>query len=155
MKIIRRQYAHAVTLVEVIVACVVLAVAVLGVLSYQYHATRRTIVARDKLTATRTCRLLMEDWKSNGGDENYDPSALELGFVSTGTADRYKIRVNDLPMVASLSWQDVDKDEDAGVTLREIRVLLEWRQDRQDDTIRTQDPAFEMTTYVRRDQSAG
>ncbi|MBN1819016.1 MAG: prepilin-type N-terminal cleavage/methylation domain-containing protein [Sedimentisphaerales bacterium] len=155
MKILRRPYARAVTLVEVIVACVVLAIAVLGVLSYQYHATRRTILARDKLTATRTCQLLLEDWKSNGADDTYDPSSLELGFTDTGTADRYKIKVNDLPMVATLSWKDVDNDTEANVTLREIRVLLQWRLDRRDDVIDAQDPQFEMATYVRRDQSAG
>jgi Tfp pilus assembly protein PilV len=137
------------------VAVVVLAVAVLGVLNYQYHATRRTILAKDELTATRTALLLLEDWKSNGGTEHYDPSLLEMGILPTGVADRYLVRVNDLPMYVTLQWQDVEEDTDAGVTLREICVQLKWRRDRSVGALEATDPDFAMTTYVRRDQSGG
>jgi len=147
--------ANGVTLVEIIVATVVLAVAVLGVLNYQYHATRRTQLAQDELTATRTARLLLEDWKSAGGDENYDPTTLEMGIKPTGVADRYLIRVNDLPMFATLEWRDVDHDPEASVTLRQIQVHLRWRQDRTVGALDDTDPDFTMTTYVRRDQSSG
>lgn len=155
MACVNRQRSQGVSLIEVLVAVVVLAVAVLGALSYQYHATRRTVLAKDELTATRTARLLLEDWKSNGGDENYDPTTLEMGFVPTGVADCYRIKVNDLPMTASLGWNDVDVDKEAGVTLREIRVTLQWRQDRSTGVLEDMDPDFTMTTYVRRDQSGG
>jgi len=144
-----------VSLIEVSVAVAVLAVAAIGALGYQYHATRRTILAKDKLTATRTCCLLLEDWKSTGGEDNYDPSTLDMGFTATGTADQYRTRVNGLPMVVTLGWRDLESDSDAGVTLREIRTTVRWRQDRALGTIRTSDPSFVMTTYVRRDQSAG
>ncbi len=150
-----RQPCRGVSLIEVMVAVVVLAVAVLGVLNYQYHATRRTILAKDELTATRTARLLLEDWKSNGGEEHYDPTGLEMGILPTGVADRYLVRVNDLPLYATLQWRDVEENTDAGVTLREIRVLLQWRRDRSVGATETTDPDFAMTTYVRRDQSGG
>ena len=67
-----------------------------------------------------------------------------------------RIKVNGLPMIADLGWRDVDKDVEAGVTLREIRVILQWRQDRQLAAIdKDNDPQFVMTTFVRRDQSGG
>jgi len=144
-----------VSLIEVLVAVAIIAVASVGALSYQYHAAQRTQLAKAELTATRTCRLLLEDWKSNGGDEDYDPSDLELGFAATGQANVYKSDISNLPMYISLDWQDIDEDVEAGVTLRRIDVTIRWRQDRRDDTIRTNDPAFAMNTYVRRDQSGG
>jgi len=150
-----RQRRRGVSLIEVMVAVVVLAVAVLGVLNYQYHATRRTILAKDELTATRTARLLLEDWKSHGGDAHYDPTLLEMGILPTGVTDRYLVRVNDLPLYATLQWRDVEENTDAGVTLREIRVLLQWRRDRSVGAMEATDPDFAMTTYVRRDQSGG
>ena len=61
------------TLLEVAVAIAVLAIASIGAINYQYHATRQGLVARSEITATRVAQLLLEDWKSRGGDETYDP----------------------------------------------------------------------------------
>jgi prepilin-type N-terminal cleavage/methylation domain-containing protein len=151
----KRQFRAGVTLVEVSVAIVILAIASIGAINYQYHATRQGQVARSEITATRVAQLLLEDWKSRGGDETYDPTALGLGFTDMQAADWYRITVDNLPMSVHLEWNNVDQDATAGVTLREISVEFRWRVDRTDEAIRGIDPRYVMTTLVRRDQSAG
>lgn len=143
------------TLIEVSVAIAVLAVAAIGALNYQYHATRRGLLARSEITATRIAQLLLEDWKSRGADETYDPIDLEMGFEASKVIDWYRVTIDRLPMMVNLRWEDVSRDSEAGVTLREIRVEVRWRLDRTDGGIRDGDPGYVMTTLVRMDQSAG
>jgi prepilin-type N-terminal cleavage/methylation domain-containing protein len=150
-----RQFRAGVTLLEVTVAIAVLAVASIGAINYQYHATRQGLVARSEITATRVAQLLLEDWKSRGGDETYNPVDLGLGFAALQAADWYRIKVDNLPMSVNLQWKNVEQDVAAGVTLREIRVEFRWRVDRTDGAIRDSDPEYVMTTLVRRDQSSG
>ena len=150
-----RQCPAGVTLLEVSVAIAVLAVASIGAINYQYHATRQGLLARSEITATRVAQLLLDDWKSRGGDETYDPEDLGLGFAAMQAANWYRITVDNLPMAVYLQWTDVEQDVAAGVTLRELRVEFRWRVDRTDGAIRDIDPEYVMTTLVRRDQSSG
>jgi prepilin-type N-terminal cleavage/methylation domain-containing protein len=150
-----RQCRAGVTLLEVAVAIAVLAVASIGAINYQYHATRQGLLARSEITATRVAQLLLEDWKSRGGDETYDPEDLGMGFTAMQAANWYRIKVDNLPMSVNLQWKNVEQDVTAGVTLRELRVEFRWRVDRTDGGIRDIDPEYVMTTLVRRDQSSG
>lgn len=147
--------AAGVTLVEIILAAMVLAVASLGALSYQYHAVKRAKTARAETTASQLAQLLIEDWKSHGGEEQYDPTDLHLGFEKTGTSRQYKTTLNGFPMQVELWHKDVQTDSEAGVILREIRVTVSWRRDYLDLTPTADDPTFTITTYVRQDQSGG
>lgn len=183
MTVKRRKFAAAVTLVEVMVAMAVLAIAALGALGYQYHAALQARIAHAQTTSTRIAQLLLEDWKSTGGSENYDPTTLGLGFFSDvihlgqGTAlpdGVYSITVDNVPMLILLNWKDVDYDSDAEVTLRQITVTSVWRRDLEKDvnwgTITAEEVANEhassgygdalrplaaLTTYVRLDASGG
>ncbi len=150
-----RFWARGVTLLEVAVAIAILAVASIGAINYQYLATRQSLVARSELTATGVAQLLLEDWKSCGGDETYNPETLGVGFVAIPADDAYRIKVDNLPMTVFLDWKDVEQDLEGGVTLREISVEFRWRLDRTDGSIRENDPRYVMTTLVRRDQSSG
>lgn len=144
-----------VTLLELMVAVTILAITAIGALNYQFYAMRQTVRARTQLAATRTAQLLLEDWKSMGGSEEYDPEELELGFVETGVADRYAITVDNIPMAVDLVWKDIETDDEASVTLRQLKVVARWRSDLQSGAIRTDDPEYELTTYVRVDQASG
>ena len=150
-----RQSRAGVTLLDGAVAIAILAIASIGAINYQYHATRQGLVARAEMTATRVAQLLLEDWKSRGGDETYDPVELDMGFAAMQAADWYRIKVDNLPMSVHLQWKDVEQDVAACVTLRELRVEFRWRVDRADGAIRDIDPEYVMTTLVRRDQSSG
>ena len=141
--------AAAVTLVEVMVATAVLAVATVGALSYQYHAAGHSKIARAQICGTRTAQLLLEDWMSTGGSKEYAPAELGLGFSLDKGA--YAVTVDKVPMLVELTWKDVDHDADADVTLRELCVAVEFGTAGSLDRIR---PVI-LTTYVRTDASGG
>jgi len=170
------------TLVEIMVAMVILTIVALGALGYQYHAAEHAQIAKVEIIATRTAQLLLEDWKSGGGSEDYDPATLDLGFTSTSFAPPdfsqgvgtgmplnnrvYVIIVDDFPMLVLLTWEDVAHDPVAEVTLRQLSVTAKWGQrvgKSQDAKVVTQQqaerifqgPSLILTTYVRLDASDG
>ena len=151
----RRKYEQGITLIEALVAMAILAIAALGALSYQFHCAKHARIAKLELTATRTAQLLLEDWKSNGGSSSYDPSTLGMGFVYDEQNDFYKIEVDNLPMYIRLMQRDVETDESAGVTLREISVIVRWRLDFSELEPEATHPHLVLTTYVRLDAAAG
>ena len=76
--------ARALTLVEVMLATVILGIAAVGALSFEYHADRHTKIARVQISGTNTARLLLEDWMSTGGAIDYAPTELDIGFSEDG-----------------------------------------------------------------------
>jgi len=161
----RRKSAAAAILVEVTVAMVILAIATLGALSYEYHAAGHARIAHSQITAMRTAQLLLEDWKSTGGSQEYDPTTLGLGFSSltipsyfvngegegVGTPlnnEAYAITVDNVLMWLILRWKDVDNDPIAEITLRELAIVIKWWED-------SDVPPVVLTTYVRLDASGG
>jgi len=147
------------------VTVAVLAIAALGALSYQYHAARHADIANKHMTAIRTAQLLLEDWKSTGGSQEYDPTTLGLGFSSltippyfsngkgkgvgaTLNNAAYAITVDNVPMWLILRWKDVDNDPIVGITLRELAIIIKWREG-------SDVPPIILTTYVRLDASGG
>lgn len=151
----RRRYEHGITLIEAMVAMAILAIAALGALSYQFHCAKHARIAKLELTATRTAQLLLEDWKSNGGSSSYDPSSLGMGFVYDEQGGFYRIEVDNLPMYIRLMHRDVETDESAGITLREISVIMRWRLDFSALEPEEMHPHLVLTTYVRLDAAAG
>jgi prepilin-type N-terminal cleavage/methylation domain-containing protein len=140
-----------VTLLELILAVLILTIVSVGTISYQYFATRMATRADAEITATRTARLVLDNWKKAGGDENFDPISLNAGFQTTGISNQYLITVNNVPMTLNLAWLDVVYDDVAGVTLRQIQVTVQWRSDYQAQEVRPTDPTYTMTTYIRRE----
>ena len=162
----RPKFAAAVTLIEVMVAMTILTIAALGALSYQYHAAGHVRIARAQSAATHVAQLLLEDWKSTGGSEEYDPSILTLGFssplpipakwanvrVTNPLNDAvYAVTTDDLPMLVMLNWEDVAFDTTAGIKLRQLDVTVKFGVVNQLDNI----PSVTLTTYVRGDASGG
>ena len=84
--------ARAMTLVEVMISTVILGVAAMGALSFEYHAAGHARIARAQICGTRVARLLLEDWMSTGGAIDYDPTALDVGFSEDG--DFYAITID-------------------------------------------------------------
>jgi prepilin-type N-terminal cleavage/methylation domain-containing protein len=143
---------HGVTLLELVIAILILSIVSVSAMSYQYFATQTSRKADAQITATRTARLILDNWKKVGGDINFNLETLNMGFTKN-VSGQYLIAVNALPMTVDLSWQDVGYDATAGVTLRQIQVSVKWRSDYQNGNIRGTDPAYIMTTYVRKDES--
>lgn len=151
----RHRFRDGVTLVETLVAMVVLAIAALGGLGYQYHSAKHAKIAKYEMTATRTAQLLLEDWKSCGGSASYDPAKLGVGFNRPVDKDYHTIVVDELLMFVRLLHSDIAHDASAGVTLREISVVVRWRSDFSQLEPEVHHPHIVLTTYVRLDASGG
>jgi hypothetical protein len=140
------------TIVEVMVAVAVIVIAALGTLCYEYLCVDHVRIARAQLAATRIGQLLLEDWKSTGGSLEYDAEVLGIGFDPDTPWGDYKTAVDGLPLFVVLSHDDVDWDPIAGVTLRRIDVSVRWRKDFCYGVPDDDDPAVNLSTYVRLDQ---
>jgi len=180
MKHRRVKFATAVTLTEAMVTVVIVSIAALGGLSYQYHAAKHARIARAQMTATQTVQMLLEDWKSTGGSSTYDPSLVGLGFsarqvmpshfsegVGQGLGSPlhdgvYTITVDYLPMVVMLSFKDVDTDVEAQVKLRQLSAVVAFGEIAEGGTELTRSASWlgnirpvNLSTYVRLDASGG
>jgi type II secretory pathway pseudopilin PulG len=143
------------TLVEVMLAVAVIIVAALGTLCYEYLCVDHIRFARAQLAATRIAQLLIEDWKSSGGSEDYNPEDLHMGFdlPPEPSAGNYMTVIDDLPLYISMPPPvDVATDPLAGITLRRISVIVQWKKDFGNGAVNNDDPGVNLTTYVRRDQ---
>ena len=142
------------TLVEVMLAVTIIVVAALGTLCYEYLCADHVRFARAQLAATRIGQLLLEDWKSAGGADNYNPEDLQMGFSLPAElpAGTYMTTVDNLPLYITMDYEDVATDDFAGVTLRKIAVVVRWKNDTGRGVVTEDDPSVVLTTYVRRDQ---
>jgi hypothetical protein len=179
MTVKRPKFASAVTLIEVMLAMTILVIAALGALSYQYYAAAHARIARAQITGVRTAQLLLEDWKSTGGSEEYDLAVLGLGFSSRlfipsqwshghgqgmGNPLRnsaYAIVVDGLPMLVTLRWEDVAEDTIAEIKLRQLAVIVRFGEIDAHGNLTFPESYLEnisslvLTTYVRLDASGG
>ena len=162
------------TLIETMVAIAVLTIAAVGALSFQYHAAVQLRIAHAQTTATRTAQLLLEDWKSTGGSEDYDPTTLGMGFSTFLTAPDgeglplpdgvYGITIDNVPMLIVLNSNDVAYDSDAEITLRQLTVRIKWGLVEPEDInlgqivsgrVEAMRSLVTSTTYTRLDASSG
>jgi Tfp pilus assembly protein PilV len=142
-----------ITIIEVLISIGILGTASMGVLSYQYGANKQMKIAQVNIAATQVAQLLLEDWKSVGGDENYDPLTLSIGFIVSPDHDGTKqIVIDNVTFKTVMTWQDVETDAASGMTLRQITVLVKWRSDLMSGNIGAAEfKQTRFTTYVRRD----
>ena len=135
------------------VAATITVIVALGTLCYQYQGVRHSRISQAQVTATRIGQLLLEDWKSTGGDQYYDPNYLNLGFATppTGYYGTCMITLDNQTFFMQLDYSDIDHDDVASVTLRQISVTVKWRKDFTQGAIDSDDPTITLTTYVRRD----
>jgi len=135
-------------------AAALVVVAALGTLCFEYLTVSQVRYARAQMAATRVGQLLIEDWKSTGGSPDYNPEDLEMGFAlpSEPLAGDYMTIIDGLPLFISMSQSDVAVDEVAGVTLRQISVIVRWNRDYGMGTPDEDGPKVTLNTYVRRDQ---
>ena len=146
------------TIVEVMVAMAIVIIVALGTLSFQYNNVRQSRTSEAQITAARLGQLLLEDWKSTGGDSEYDPNDLMLdpGFVLVTTGN-YKITLDYQTFYIQLAQQlapvssGSNPDPVAGVTLQQLSVTVSWRKDYAAGAVSGSDHTLTFTTFVRRD----
>ncbi len=145
------------TLIEVLVATVVVSVAAMGVLSYGYHGARQRRMARAHAGAVRIGHLLLEDWKANGGSVFYaravsgthNPLELNMGFEYKSSEGVYKITVDSIPMRVKFTRPSGYQ------RLIPLKVTVRWRLDLSEGEVRDGDPKVELITKARIDQAGG
>ena len=164
MSLKRPRVRTAVTLIEVMAAIVIVAIAVIGASGYRYYSTLEARRADFQNAAARIALLLCENWRGRGydGTTTYDPAAhltsadltvatsgvgpdYALGFTGLG---RYEITMDGVHYWAALSY-------DAGADgLRTLNVVVAWAQ-RQTGSDEAEAVAaaggnktFRLTTYV-------
>ena len=143
------------SLIDVMVAAVVLAVAVVGTSSFRYHSSLDCRSAERHTAAARAALLLSESWRGTGGDEAYDPVSYLSSEVAIEAGDgpdapdgytalgSYEVTVNGTVCYTTLAWKDGDDG------LRELNVQLMWSQRGQgDEGIGEADKSFALTTYA-------
>lgn len=124
------------SLVETMVAIVVLSIAVIGASGYRYYAALDTRKADMRMTSARVALLLCESWRGTKGDETYDPtvhlgSELLITVVDSNDAvldepedftklGSYGVLLNGVPCFLTMSWKDVDTN------LRALNVIAVW-----------------------------
>ncbi|MBN2020934.1 MAG: hypothetical protein JW749_12010 [Sedimentisphaerales bacterium] len=142
------------TLIESMLSVLIISIIAIGTLGYQYLSMKHTRAADAQMLATRISQLLLEDWKSMAGDSDYDPESLHLGFDSPlpGEFGDYYINLGNIPFFIQLQYNDVDQDNTANITLRQIAVTVRWRKDYARGALSSGDQILTLTTYVRRDQ---
>jgi hypothetical protein len=136
------------------IAVALTCVLALGGMGYQYYSIKDSRIAQAQIMATRIGQLLLEDWKSMAGDQDYDPGSLQLGFEKTdpGEFGNFRATLGNQTFYMRLQFNDVDHDDLADVILRQINVTVRWRWDYARGPIGDSDPIISLTTYVRRDE---
>jgi len=155
----------AVTLIEVMAAIVIVAIAVIGASGYRYYSTLDARRADFQNAAARIALLLCENWRGRGYDaDTYDPvdhlASADLTVATSGTGPdyasgftplgRYEITMDGVHYWAALSWDD----DAATVGLRVLNVVVAWAQ-RQTGSDEVEaiaaaggNKTFRLTTYV-------
>jgi prepilin-type N-terminal cleavage/methylation domain-containing protein len=142
------------TLAEVSLAIAIIVIAALGALCYEYLSIDHVRIARAELAATRVGQLLIEDWKSTGGNPDYTPEDLNMGFALPPDADtgQFMTTIDGLHLFITMVGSEVEPpDTFTGTALREIDVTVKWNHDFSNRIPTDRDPAVVLSTYVRPD----
>ena len=147
--------ATAVTLVEVALATLLMAVGFLGATSYRYYAALDEQRATMWRSAARIGLLFSDSWRGLKGSETYDPlahvgSGLDIkpiagseapdGFNLKGT---YVIATDRHHYFATLSWKQVEPE------LKALNVVVNWMPSPSAEAdLAGADKSFKLTTYI-------
>lgn len=151
------------TIIEIMVAAVVVVVAVIGAMGFRYYCTLDARKADVQITAARVGLMLLEGWKGMGGRSsvypynNYDPLNMPAigpqfqissdigpdvpdGFDSFGS---YLVTIEGAYYYATLSHQDEPAND-----MRILNVFVAWPEDYPTGTLSDSDRSVRFTTKV-------
>jgi prepilin-type N-terminal cleavage/methylation domain-containing protein len=161
MASINNKHARGMTLIEIMIATVVVLVVVTGIMAYRYYSALDAKKAEVRAMAARVSLLLLEGWKGTGGATDYDPEvAFEAEFpisVSvfgpeiptdySGTLfnllGTYEIIVEDVYFYTTMAYLDETLTEP-----QTLNICTAWRHNYQDGSISDTDKSVRLTTYT-------
>jgi len=136
-----RKTGRGMTLIEVMIAMVVVIVGVLGAMMYRYSSALDARKADIHLGAERVALLVLESWKGAGGRLDFDPSSEiglenELGpsdVIITKTTGGYKVQLTGgtgayyyVGLPAPQDLPSPNDKLDPTEVIRELRVDVTW-----------------------------
>jgi Tfp pilus assembly protein PilV len=140
------------SLLDAIIASVVLLIATIGSMAYRYHSKLDERKALMQASAARIATTLYEGWRGVHGAATYNPTdytwsdvTISAGSGPTQPTDftklnSYAIATNNFNYTATLSWQNV-----AGSPgLRALNVIVAWPT----SGIGTPNNSFTLTSYT-------
>lgn len=149
------------TLIEVMVAALVIVVAVLGAMAFRYVTALDAKKADIQISAARVGLLLLEGWKAQKGDDTYNPaseftSGIVIVSTSTGgpaapsdftlltsSGDGYfQIKDNDMYFYATLCYKDVTDEP------RRLNAIVGWLPGASSGTGSDAAQNIKLTAYV-------
>jgi Tfp pilus assembly major pilin PilA len=156
MKFRQTETRRAFTIIEAMIAAVVLVIAIIGTSSYRYHAALGIRQADFHSTGVRIALMLCEGWAGVDGNSAFSPvttfsPALNIS-TSTGIAaptnwtklNSYKIMVDGFAYFATLSYKNMG----SGIT--SLHVVVSWNQSGHwTNTLATAGKTYQLTTYVK------
>lgn len=149
------------TLIEIMIATVVVLVVVTGIMAYRYYSAIDAKKAEVRAVAGRLSLLLLEAWKGAGGDTAYDPEMIfESEFPISMTVygpdvptdfsgtpfsllGSYEIIMNDVYYYTTLAYLDETSTEP-----QTLNICTAWRHDYQQNPVSDTDERVRLTTYT-------
>jgi prepilin-type N-terminal cleavage/methylation domain-containing protein len=133
------------TLVEVMVVVLIIAVAVIGAMGFRFYCVRDAKLSDVQANAARIGSMILDNWKARGGDASYNPYTHFATFSSqlnipkandkaVGNAgNTYQIQdvANSVWYDVALSTAPVTYTSTTGgitITLTALKASISWRQ---------------------------
>lgn len=150
------------SLVDTMVAVVILLIALIGTSTFRYSAAMDGRRATAQTTAARVALLLCESWRGLNGDETHDPTQLGNSDMSIAQSvwaghskpadftllGNYVIVLHDgldgANYYATLSWKDIQTG------LRALNIKVDWAQRAAGgDGAENVDKSYVLTVYAQ------
>jgi Tfp pilus assembly protein PilV len=163
MKSLRTNNKTGFTLVEVMVAMVIIIIGIVGAMGFRYFCVLDAKKADAQITAARIATLLLEDWKGAGGlayvpNTNLSSSSgLTVAASSTGPAAAFPNSIlnnTSYHVVCNVNASSIIHYyvtlSSAATLPRTLNVSVGWRNDYKADTLSTTDKTnrvISITTY--------
>ncbi len=156
----KSKFNSAFTLIEVMIAILILSVAVIGTSGYRYHAALDARKAAMQRNAARIGLLFCETWRDGSDPNAFDPTQLTTSDPNSTllieTADQgpavpegftlletYRTTLDSVNYYTTLSWNDVSPG------LRALNVSVAWDQRGSEaDGFTEVDKTFKLTSYI-------
>lgn len=129
------------TLIEILVAAVVITVGVLGAMMYRYCSAMDARKADVQIGAARVALLIIEGWKAEYGSDTFDPSA-DIGLdvlnsdditIADKSGEFYPVQLSggtDTYYYARLDppIDDIDGDGNPDAGILKLNVCVTWKE---------------------------
>jgi len=154
------RYRQGFSLVDTMVAVVILLIAIIGTSIFRYNAVLDGRKFGARTSAARIALMFCESWRGINGESAFDPTGLSTSDLKIGQSTksvpavpsdftllgRYTVNLNDVHGVAyhtTLSWKDIQSG------LRALNVVVAWAQRGPgEDGVENVDKSYGLTVYT-------